>query len=173
MSITTRIAAGGALAALLAGLALVPQLPPARADEASAGAPSSTAGGLFSPSFDPDDLVKFDFMVEPGVSETLISTTTVRKIGFGRTRLIEIVTTPSGVYSSDGLASPHIRYPGIHKQWKDAPHGRLALWSDARGWEAHTAIDAGSFVTLVPFTGGAMLMTEDGGCLFVGAAAYC
>ncbi len=172
MSITTRIAAGGALAALLAGLALVPQLPPARADEASAGAPSSTAGGLFSPSFDPDDLVKFDFMVEPGVSETLISTTTVRKIGFGRTRLIEIVTTPSGVYSSDGLASPHIRYPGIHKQWKGGRVGSIKIWTDA-GWVTLDTIPAGSFVSLIPFNGGQMLLGDEGNCTFVGKMAYC
>jgi len=172
MSITLRFATGGALVALLAGAALLPLLPPAHADEALTAALSGASETL-ARTLDPDDLVKFDFAVEPGVSETLISSTTVRKIGYGRTHLIEIVTTPSGVYSSDGLASPHIRYPGIHKQWKGDPHGGLALWSNGRGWVAHAAINAGSFVTLVPFAGGAMLMTNDSGCLFVGRTAYC
>lgn len=173
MSTTVRIVAGGALAALLAGLLVFPYLPQANADEEPDGTPLDAARQLWSPRFDPDNLAKYDFSVEPSVDELVVNTRTVRKIGYGRTQVVEIVTTPSGVYSSDGLASPHIRYPGIHKRWKGAPHGGLALWTDGNGWTAHKGIDAGSFVTLDAFDGGELLVTEEGGCVFVGKAAYC
>ena len=47
------------------------------------------------------------------ISEEIESQTTVKKIGYGRTTYVSIMKTPSGTYSSDGLASPHFRYPGI------------------------------------------------------------
>ena len=37
----------------------------------------------------------------------------IEKIAFGRVSHVNIVTTSSGVYSSDGLASPHVLYPGV------------------------------------------------------------
>jgi hypothetical protein len=166
--------AGGAIAALLVGLLVFPSLlPPAIADEEPAKALLSSMDELLPPRFDPDSLAKYDFTVEPGVSEAVIDTRTVRKIGYGRTQFVEIVTTPSGVYSSDGLASPYIRYPGIHKQWKGIPHGRLALWTKGKGWTAYNEVSAGSFVSISAFEGGELLTTEDGSCVLFDRAAYC
>src|SRR5690349_1652982 len=51
---------------------------------------------------------------EDDVSTTATATATVRKIGYGETTVVNITTTSSGVYSSDAMTSPHIRYPGVH-----------------------------------------------------------
>jgi hypothetical protein len=51
---------------------------------------------------------------EDSVSREATNQTTVRKIGYGQTSIVNIVTTSSGVYSSDAMTDPHIRYPGIH-----------------------------------------------------------
>ncbi|WP_196259574.1 hypothetical protein [Pelagibacterium limicola] len=63
-------------------------------------------------------LVKFgdrDYEVTTAdwVSLDPISSNTVRKIGYGRVSEVAIVTTSTGTYSSDGMISPHVRYPGI------------------------------------------------------------
>lgn len=175
MSSNLRLAAGGAVVALVAlGLLGLPQiLPPALADEQPGKILLGTMDGLLGKPIDVAGLIKYDIIMEPSVVTDVVRTRTVRKIGFGRTEFVEIVTTPSGVYSSDALASPHIQYPGVHKQRQGAPRGRLALWADGQGWAAHQAIDAGSFVSLIPFEGGQLLLGEDGNCLFVGKSAYC
>lgn len=49
----------------------------------------------------------------PSVSLEPISATSVRKVGYGRVSEVNIATTSSGTYSSDGLVSPHVLYPGI------------------------------------------------------------
>lgn len=63
-------------------------------------------------------LVKFndrDYQIaySPSVSLEPISATSVRKVGYGRVSEVNIAITSSGTYSSDGLVSPHVLYPGI------------------------------------------------------------
>lgn len=173
MSSYLRYIGGGAvIGALAAGLLAVPSLlPPVLADDAPAKTLLSAAGETWPPGFDTDNLVKYDYTIEPGVSTDVVKTRTVRKIGYGRTELVDIYTTPTGTYSSDGLSSPQIRYPGIRKDLKRAPWGRIALWAD--GWTVFREIDAGSFVSVIPFEGGQLVTSEDGNCVFVGKAAYC
>ena len=78
------------------------------------------------------------------------STTVVRKIGYGRTSFVTIATTPTGVYSTDGLASVHVRYPGVFT----APvrlaafGGTIMAWSRLTGWETLPLVDAHSFGVL-------------------------
>ncbi len=64
------------------------------------------------------DLLKIDedtATVAPTVSREVLNVQSVRKIAYGRETSVQIVTTPSGVYSSDGVASPNVLYPGIEK----------------------------------------------------------
>jgi len=175
MSDYLRFITGGSIIGLLAaGMLAAPSLlPPALADEEPARTLLSTKDELWPPRFDTDILVKFDFTVEPSVSTDVVKTRTVRKIGYGRTEFVEIFTTPTGTYSSDGLASAHIRYPGIHKEPKRASLGQIALWSGGLGWVAFKEIDAGSFVTITPFEGGQLVTSDEGNCVFIGEAAYC
>src|SRR5690606_25210285 len=63
-------------------------------------------------------LVKFDDrQYEVAYSEEIsldpLSSTTVRKVGYGRVTNVNIATTSTGTYSSDALTSPHVLYPGI------------------------------------------------------------
>ena len=175
MSTHLRFITGGAIIGLLAaGLLAVPSmLPPALADDEPVKALLSTKDELFPPRLDANNLVKFDFSIEPGVSTDVVSTRTIRKIGYGRTEFVEIRTTSTGTYSTDGLASPHIRYPGIHKELKPASRGHLAFWSGGKGWVLFKEVDAGSFVSITPFKDGQLVMSDEGNCVFVGDAAYC
>lgn len=175
MSDYLRFITGGSIVALLAaGMLAIPSiLPAALADEEPAKTLLGASNELWPPRFDTDNLVKYDFTVEPSVSTDVVKTRTVRKIGYGRTEFVEIFTTPTGTYSSDGLDSPQIRYPGIQKELKRAPEGRIALWTTGRGWTAFKAMDAGSFVTVMPFEGGRMVITEDGNCVMTKGSMRC
>jgi hypothetical protein len=169
------ILAGGLLGLLVAGtLALPSVLPPALADEEPFRTMLKTGEELL-PDAPLPEFVKPDWTIEPWVSTDVQSRQIVRKIGYGRTEFVDIVTTSTGTYSSDGLASPHIRYPGIHGTHLTAD-GRatlLGLWNGS-GWTILKGLDADSFVTIVPFDGGATFVHEDGACVFVkGGSVYC
>ena len=103
----------GALAGLVAGAIAAPAFFPA----AFAAEPQKhildTASEIFPKPFDPKALRKFDIIVDDSVSTKALRTETVSKIGFGQRSMVAIVTTSSGTYSSDAIASPYVRYPGI------------------------------------------------------------
>lgn len=83
----------------------------------------------------------------PGVSLEPLSTSIVRKIAYGKTSFVSIATTASGVYSSDGLTDPHVRYPGIFVEPvrpRLLPFGGVYGWSNLTGWVNIPAVDAGS-----------------------------
>ena len=106
-------------------------------------------------------------------------TSTVSKVGFGRVTTVRITTTASGVYSSDAMISPHIRYPGVHvqrvrPQTADAGGGsQLAYWSPGYGWIPSPPLAAGSFVLIAPFSGGVMLHSPEGSCALFEGMAIC
>src|SRR4051794_30504324 len=107
------IAIGGTIGALIAGgLAAPAFLQGALADEPAKVA-SSAFADIFPKRFDPDGLVKFHITAGPGVSTDVERSKTITKISYGHRSYVEVVTTPSGTYSSDALTSPNVRYPGI------------------------------------------------------------
>ncbi len=57
--------------------------------------------------------VPYTVTYSDGVSQEALTSTIVRKVGYGHVTNVKIVTTESGTYSSDGLISPHVLYPGI------------------------------------------------------------
>lgn len=68
--------------------------------------------------FDTDKLVKFDgrdYEVDYAdwVSTDPLSSSTVKKIEAGKVTYVSITTTATGTYSTDGLTSKHVQYPGI------------------------------------------------------------
>lgn len=145
------IGAGALIGALAAGfLALPSVLPPAFADEEPVRSLLMSANELFPRPIDGEDFVKPDWEVEPWVSTEVISQSSVRKIGYGRTSFVTIGRTATGTYSSDGLASPHIHYPGIVKN--DRPS---------------------SFLTIVPFEGGRVYVGPGGSCVRAKFGIYC
>jgi hypothetical protein len=68
--------------------------------------------------FDTSNLVKFDgrdYDVDYAdwVSTDPLSSSTVKKIEAGKVTYVSITTTATGTYSTDGLTSKHVLYPGI------------------------------------------------------------
>lgn len=71
-----------------------------------------------SPEAQIGNVMKFDdkfFRVtaDASVDMNAISSATVTKISRGKVQEINIATTSTGTYSTDGLVSDHIKYPGI------------------------------------------------------------
>ena len=90
---------------------------------------------------------EYEVSVAPTVSREVLSHQVVTKISYGNMEHVQIVTTPTGVYSSDGLKSPNVLYPGITvrpREYYDAYHYFLSL---VRGhWVRVWPSSAGSFV---------------------------
>lgn len=85
---------------------------------------------------------------EPGYSLEPTSEITIKKIGYGTTSFVTVVTTASGTYSSDALASSNVRYPGIHSEQVRLffpPYGSVFAWSKLTGWTSIPLLDAHSF----------------------------
>lgn len=83
------------------------------------------------------------------VSTDVKKVSTIRKIGYGRETIVRIVTSASGTYSTDGLASPYVRYPGVTVS--RAVVGNTSGYATLNGdsaWHKLTFPDAGSFVTI-------------------------
>lgn len=169
------VLAGAVIGSLAAGLmAVTSLLPAAMADEQPLRTLMSTAEELMPAPFDTAGLVKPDFTVEPGVSTEVLRRSTVRKIGYGRTSFVTIAETASGTYSSDGLASPHIRYPGIHfDHGSDGPQLAGVMVRGGSSWMVLGSTGASSFVSVAPFAGGKLLTTEGGSCVITGGGVYC
>lgn len=161
--------AAGAIAALL--LAIPSVLPPAVANEEPARTLLSTGNEIFPPPFDPGSLVRWDFVADPGISTEPIRQSTVRKIGYGRVETVTIVETASGIYSSDALDDPHVEYPGITRTRK-ADRAGISMWNGF-GWSAAAPFSAGSFVTITPFEGGSLIVTDDGMCVVKRGSVRC
>lgn len=69
----------------------------------------------------------YDVRFDNTVSSLVMSTSTVRKVAFGKETTVTIVRTPTGIYSTDGLASPHVLYPGINVTETSPDFGGLVL----------------------------------------------
>src|SRR6187402_1038684 len=97
-------------------LALPSIVPEALADEQPLKTLYSAKNQVLDYLNGPEELYKPQWTVEDYVATEVANTGVVRKIGYGRTSFVTIAETATGTYSSDGLNSPHFRYPGIHKQ---------------------------------------------------------
>lgn len=71
-----------------------------------------------TPAIDFDKLIKVDgekyeITVDDSISLDVLTSHKIRKIGYGKETMVNVVRTTSGTYSSDALTSPNILYPGI------------------------------------------------------------
>lgn len=103
--------------------------------------------------FDTGKLVKFDdrdyeVSYDDWVSTDPLSTATVKKVEAGRVSYVSISTTATGTYSTDGLTSRHVRYPGIAVR-EVLPDGanRFAYWSNGH-WQSFAVRNGNSFVMI-------------------------
>lgn len=80
---------------------------------------SARADGIINSAPPPlTTLVKFnertyEIAYADSVSLDPVQTSVISKIGYGAVSHVNIATTETGTYSSDGLTSPYVRYPGI------------------------------------------------------------
>lgn len=118
----------------------------------------------------PAEFFKPDWTVEESVSTEVLSQHTVRKIEAGRTSFVTVATTATGVYSSDGLTSGNVRYPGIHAENKQA--ATLALLGPG-GWMTIMPVHAGSMVEVVPTETGGVIVGGGSACHVVNGSMYC
>jgi len=118
----------------------------------------------------------YNISAAPSVSLEPTGTVLVRKIGYGSETRVSINTTSSGTYSSDGLASPYVQYPGITATRANNPAKRLPvlLLGGGNSWLATELPSAGSFVTFGPMKGGGHYITgRDSTCFFGRGYAGC
>ncbi len=83
--------------------------------------------------------------IAPTVSREVLDIRNVRKIGYGHESSVEIVTTPSGVYSSDGIASANVLYPGVETSPSAKTGIGMILALVGGGWAPLHLVDGGSF----------------------------
>lgn len=103
--------------------------------------------------FDTDKLVKFDgrdYEVEYAdwVSTDPLSTATVKKIEAGRVSHVSITTTATGTYSTDGLTSKHVLYPGIAVTDVAARRSNFVKFWTNGDWYSFTSRAGNSFIQL-------------------------
>lgn len=105
----------------------------------------------------------------PGVSLAPLGASSVRKIGYGHVSEVRIVSTASGTYSTDGMASPHVLYPGLTVEQVVAdPAGAAGLMylQLTRGsWVSLKAPSAGSFVYFGSNASGGYVVSDAQTCV--------
>lgn len=139
-----------AISAVIASAVAGAMLSPALFPQAFANEPQHQlvrrATDLFPPPFDPSKLRKFDIELASTVSTEPLRTQYVKKIAGGRPSVVSIVTTSSGTYSSDGIVSPHVLYPGIDVTTKGGgPHVHVSFSNSRFGSFTWMSVNAGSF----------------------------
>ena len=108
-------------------------------------AAAATIDGLFPDLIDPKIFKRYNFTFDDSVSGDVLSSRVVKKIAGGRTSEVTITTTPSGTYSTDGLLSPHIQYPGIDKKLKSWARPHSSYWYSSTAYGHWTSYSNGSF----------------------------
>jgi hypothetical protein len=91
-------------------------------------AAAATLDKLFPNLIDPKMFKRYDITFDDSVSGDVVSTRHVKKIAGGRTVDVTITTTPSGTYSTDGVLSPHVKYPGVEKKLKPWAGPSSSYW---------------------------------------------
>jgi hypothetical protein len=182
-SLRSKLVAGTVGAAVIGGLATLGGIiMPAVESLASETAPEAVMPVLAPPALPgkalATDLVKVDgdyyaIGTEPGVSLEADDSSVIRKIAYGRTSFVTVATTESGVYSSEALTNPHVRYPGIYVdplRLHFFPSGKLLGWSRLTGWTSIPLLDAHSFGFL---DSNAPPASQDGVCVSDTEAGGC
>jgi hypothetical protein len=157
---------GVAVSVTLAWPGLIPK---AIADEQPVKLLTASKNELLDMFDGPAEFFKPNWTVEDTVSTEVISSAKIRKIEAGRTSFVTVATTATGVYSSDGLTSGHIRYPGIHTN--EQRHAALAYLVGG-GWMFFVA-DAGSSVEVIETENGGAIVSGGSTCHVVNGNVYC
>jgi hypothetical protein len=132
------------------------------------------------PAIDTDALVRIDdrdyrITYEDWVSTTPLSNARIRKIEYGRTSFVDIATTQTGTYSTDGFASAHVLYPGIEVEEEPGrePFAVAFLGGRGQGWIVAPLIKGSSLLHLRTGPGERILSDGSTTCILSGGYSIC
>ena len=128
------------------------------------------------PPVDPSKLVKFDgrdyrIDYQPWVSTEPVSQVSVKKISRGVVSYVSVVTTSTGVYSSEAMLNPHVLYPGIKVTRLPPQTGAqapvtMAFWNGRSTWVAVPLDGTPSFTSITPLKdGGSIIWNRSRACV--------
>lgn len=102
---------------------------------------------------DPGKLVRFSDIAgvthEDWVSTDPIITAVVKKIEAGRVSYVTVTTTATGTYSSDGIASPNVLYPGVNTA-KPQQSFSFSSWGNG-SWTSFGTYRGNSYVSVATY----------------------
>ena len=100
---------------------------------------------------DPSKLVRFSDLEgvthEDWVSTDPVSTAIVKKIEAGRVSYVTITTTATGTYSTDGIESPNVQYPGVYDDLNTRKWFSFSSWSNG-SWNRFSTYNGNSYVSV-------------------------
>lgn len=101
--------------------------------------------------FDPSNLLIIGedkgVTYEDWVSTDPLDTHTVKKIEGGRVSYVTITRTATGTYSTDGLDSPHIQYPGVIEPANPRDRFSFSSWNNG-SWTRIKTYSGNSYVSV-------------------------
>lgn len=102
--------------------------------------------------FDTGKLAKFgdrEYQVSYAdwVSTEPLSSAQVKKVEAGKVSYVSITTTATGTYSTDGLTSKHVLYPGIEVEEAEPRGNFFAFWSLGQ-WQGIATHSGNSFIAI-------------------------
>lgn len=109
------------------------------------------------PSIDPSRLVRFRDVAytvdyDASVSTEALASARVKKVEAGKVSYVDITTTATGVYSSEAMFSPHVKYPGIEVDRAPYPYNegtnRFSYWSNG-SWTSFSTTPGHSYFYMV------------------------
>ena len=116
-----------------------------------AGFGIATAEAGFADGIDPNSLVRYGedhgVSYEDWVSTDPVSTAVVKKIEAGRVSYVTITTTSTGTYSTDGIASPNVQYPGVNEDLGTGNWFYFSSWNNGR-WNRFSTYNGNSYVSV-------------------------
>jgi hypothetical protein len=117
---------------------------------------------------DPDALVRIgdaDYRIthQDWVATEPRSNARVMKVGYGNVSYVDIATTETGTYSTDGFASPHVLYPGIDVQRVDTAGSFAVILTDFTGPIVAGRLAQGSSIVNLALPNGQRLLTTGSG----------
>jgi hypothetical protein len=84
---------------------------------------------------------------EDWVSTDPLETHAIKKIEGGRVSYVSVIRTATGTYSSDGIASPNVQYPGIIAPAKPRNQFSFSSWNNGQ-WTTMSTYNCDSYVSV-------------------------
>jgi hypothetical protein len=120
-----------------------------------------------------DKLVKFegkDYTIEHDgtMSTEVLANFSVKKLGYGKVTEVKVFRTPTGTFSTDGLFSPKILYPGIKVTPAAEPIASIFSWIPGFGWAQLNGLASANSTVYFGGSGNSSFVATDSGTCYRG-----